>query len=247
MLPASEQSSVKAVRLLERVGMRLLDLDGRHAVGLWSDLDSVEVRAALGACGLDQFPVKYLDDPLTPDWYKLRQVYPDQDPVPLNVLEAMNRGSGRPWAARDDNLKEMGLSIGMLGDGAHEGWGDQAVCDAGNGNRDRVKEGFGPGDKNKKTWRYRRDTRIFRRDRSRPGDSDEWQKRERRQHVEFWERQHQIQRGWTLYIRWRSWCPDVAEEYQRVHDDGTGDWLVEIANMPFQPGRAMTPWPSRLK
>jgi hypothetical protein len=82
-------------------------IDGVDYVGIWSDLYGAEVRAALRVCGSGNLPVVYLDGDV-PMRYKLRRV--PGEPVPANVLAAMEQEPHQPWAVRDRILKEMGWS-----------------------------------------------------------------------------------------------------------------------------------------
>ena len=95
-----------ASAILNAVGLRLMNIDGVVTVGLWSDLDSAVVREALRVLGLGDAPVRYVDGSGIPDRYKLRHV--DGDPVPLNVLRAMERCPDEPWKVRDELLLKMG-------------------------------------------------------------------------------------------------------------------------------------------
>jgi hypothetical protein len=75
-------------------------------VGIWSDLDSPELRAALRVLHLHRLRIAYLDGDGVPMRYKLRRV--PGEPVPLNVLAEMQRQiDGEPWEVRDRMLMEM--------------------------------------------------------------------------------------------------------------------------------------------
>jgi hypothetical protein len=96
---AEEQTSAEAdvsaaIDCLNQNGVRIID--GR-AVGIWSDLDSVRIRATLENAGVSHLPVMYLDAPETPDRYKLRNI--PGDPVPDAVRRAMEV-SAEPWKVR---------------------------------------------------------------------------------------------------------------------------------------------------
>jgi hypothetical protein len=114
-----------AGEVLSRVGMRLIELEGGTTVGLWSDLDGPEVRAALRVYGSHLQPVRYLDGPGIPDKYKERK--PEGDPVPMSVLAEMERAQANleacqgqtrdadaavepPWVVRDRMLAAMDYS-----------------------------------------------------------------------------------------------------------------------------------------
>ncbi len=97
----------QASGVLGRAGVRLMELDGGvPTVGVWSDLDGPEIRAALRTLGSDRLPVRYLDGAGIPMQYKVRRV--EGEPVPMNVLNEMERQSEEPWKVRDRMLKELG-------------------------------------------------------------------------------------------------------------------------------------------
>ena len=102
----------RASRVLHLAGMRLMRLAGVVTVGLWSDLDSPKVRAALHVFGSDGLPIRYLDGPCyidrpaIPARFKLRRV--DGDPVPLHIVAEMERHPEEPWTIRDRMLKQIG-------------------------------------------------------------------------------------------------------------------------------------------
>jgi len=96
----------RASALLNRAGVRIMALEGGATIGLWSDSDGPEVRAALCTFGSDRLPVRYLDGAGVPMRYKARRV--DGEPVPMSVLAAMEQHPGEPWRVRDRMLNEMG-------------------------------------------------------------------------------------------------------------------------------------------
>lgn len=96
----------RASAVLNRAGIRLMQLDGVTTIGIWSDLDGREIRKALRTFGSDQLPVRYLDGAGVPVRYKLRRVA--GEPVPMNVLAEMERHPEEPWKVRDRMLQEMG-------------------------------------------------------------------------------------------------------------------------------------------
>ena len=96
----------RASAVLGRAGVRIMALAGGATIGVWSDTDGPEVRAALRAFGWDGLPVRYLDGTGVPMRYKARRV--DGEPVPMNVLAAMEQHPPDPWKVRDRMLKEMG-------------------------------------------------------------------------------------------------------------------------------------------
>src|SRR5205085_6347754 len=51
----------RASSVLNRAGVRIMALEGGPTIGVWSDLDGPEVRAALRTFGSDRVPVRYLD------------------------------------------------------------------------------------------------------------------------------------------------------------------------------------------
>jgi hypothetical protein len=104
-------------------------LEGGATIGVWSDLDGPEVRAALRTFGSDRLPLRYLDGAGVPMRYKVRRV--DGEPVPMNVLAEMERAQADlmeapdpmetstqskggpmeheyPWTVRDRMLNDMG-------------------------------------------------------------------------------------------------------------------------------------------
>jgi hypothetical protein len=92
--------------VLARAGVRIMAIEGGATIGVWSDLDGPQVRAALRTFGSDQVPVRYLDGDSIPMKYKLRRV--PGEPVPINVLAAMEQEPNQPWVIRDRMLEEMG-------------------------------------------------------------------------------------------------------------------------------------------
>ncbi len=96
----------RASAALKRAGVRIMALEGGATIGVWSDMDGPEVRAALRTFGSDRLPVRYLDGAGVPMRYKLRRA--DGEPVPMNVLAAMEQHPAEPWKVRDRMLSEMG-------------------------------------------------------------------------------------------------------------------------------------------
>jgi hypothetical protein len=82
-----------------------MQLNGVFTVGIWSDLDCLEIREALKLFGSGDAPVRYVDGSGIPVRYKLRRVA--GDPVPMNVLAEMERHPAEPWKVRDRMLREM--------------------------------------------------------------------------------------------------------------------------------------------
>jgi hypothetical protein len=96
----------RASAVLNRAGVRIMALEGGATIGVWSDLDGPEVRAALCTFGSDALPVRYLDGAGVPTRYKARRV--EGEPVPMNVLAAMEQHPAEPWKVRDRMLNQMG-------------------------------------------------------------------------------------------------------------------------------------------
>jgi hypothetical protein len=103
-----EPTRARANALLGRVGMRLMNLDGEDVVGLWSDMDGPEVRAALAVFHPDGGRFAYLDGNDIPMRFRERRVA--GEPVPASVLAAMAESPEEPWVVRDQMLSEMGWS-----------------------------------------------------------------------------------------------------------------------------------------
>ena len=87
---------------LARSGVRFLSIDGAAVAGVWSDRDGPEVRDALRDLGAGSLPVVYLDGPGVPVRWKGRAV--PGDPVPEDVLAAMESEPKEPWRVRDEML-----------------------------------------------------------------------------------------------------------------------------------------------
>jgi hypothetical protein len=61
--------------VLARAGVRLMELETGFTIGIWSDLDSADLRAAIGNFHPDgPPPIRYLDGPGIPPRFKLRRV-----------------------------------------------------------------------------------------------------------------------------------------------------------------------------
>ena len=92
--------------ILGRAGLRLMALEGGVTVGIWSDLDSAELRTALAVFHPSGIPpILYLDSSGIPDKYKERRVA--GEPVPRDVLHAMEKTAAAPWTVRDQMLKQI--------------------------------------------------------------------------------------------------------------------------------------------
>lgn len=97
----------RAVALLNRAGVRMMAFEGGGAmIGVWSDLDGIEVRTALRALGSDRLPIRYLDGAGIHERYKVRRA--EGEAVPVNVLKEMEQHAAEPWKVRDRLLNEMG-------------------------------------------------------------------------------------------------------------------------------------------
>jgi len=96
----------RACGVLNRTGVRIMALDGGATIGVWSDLDGPEVRAALRTFGTERLPVRYLDSAGVPMRYKARRI--EGEPVPKSVLAALEQHPADPWKVRDRMLSEMG-------------------------------------------------------------------------------------------------------------------------------------------
>jgi hypothetical protein len=96
---------------LNRLGVRIMDLNGTTTIGVWSDLDSAGIRTALATLGIDSMPVRYLDGSGIPLRYKVRRIV--GEPVPANVLAEMEQTPDEPWTVRDRMLTAMGLKGAM--------------------------------------------------------------------------------------------------------------------------------------
>jgi hypothetical protein len=104
-IEAARERSAHASGVLNRAGVRIMRLDGAATIGVWSDLDGPEIRAALRIVGPGQLSVRYLDGAGIPMKYKLRRV--EGEPVPMGVLAEMERRPAEHWKVRDQMLKEM--------------------------------------------------------------------------------------------------------------------------------------------
>ena len=108
MLPdPSPEELAHASAALAKAGVRLMRIEGADYVGVWSDLDGPEVGAAVRTYGSHELPVRYLDGDV-PMRFKLRKV--PGEPVPANVLAAMEQQPHQPWVIRDRMLEEMDWS-----------------------------------------------------------------------------------------------------------------------------------------
>ena len=102
----SNPNLARAAALLDRLGVRHIVVDGINIIGIWSDLDGPEIRSALATVGHGAVPVRYLDGPDVPLMYKVRRI--SGEPLPMQVLPAMQAELSEPWRIRDAMLRDMG-------------------------------------------------------------------------------------------------------------------------------------------
>ena len=62
-----------ASEVLNRLGVRIMRIDGAAVIGVWSDLDGPEIRAALQTLEIT-LPIRYLDGTGIPPPYRSRRV-----------------------------------------------------------------------------------------------------------------------------------------------------------------------------
>jgi hypothetical protein len=89
----------RARAILHRYEVRCLKTDGETVIGVWSDRDSLAVRSGLDVVGWGDLPIRYLDSSDVPDSHK--GSYLDGEPVPMEVLHAMEANPLEPWRIRD--------------------------------------------------------------------------------------------------------------------------------------------------
>lgn len=87
-----------AIDLLNAQGVRVMHIDEGYVIGVWSDLDGPEIRAALEALEMHTLPLRYLDGPGIEAKYKVRVV--EGEPVPPAVRTAME-AAAQPWLVRE--------------------------------------------------------------------------------------------------------------------------------------------------
>jgi hypothetical protein len=61
---------VRATEVLNRNGVRIMALDDGATIGVWGDVDGLEIRAALRTLEMDHLPVRYLESAGIPMRYK---------------------------------------------------------------------------------------------------------------------------------------------------------------------------------
>ena len=71
------EHQVAALRILNRVGCRIIRTRNSLVIGLWQDLDCPEVRAALDAVNMSGLPIVHLETASVPVQYKVR-ICPDR-------------------------------------------------------------------------------------------------------------------------------------------------------------------------
>ena len=68
--PYPNEERQSALRLLNEIGCRLMDIDGKRAIGVWPELDDPKFKEALRVVGMDHLPVAWLDNPAIPAKYR---------------------------------------------------------------------------------------------------------------------------------------------------------------------------------
>jgi hypothetical protein len=96
--------------VLAKAGVRLMELNGVFTVGVWAHRDSPKIRTALRCFHDEDPPVVYLDGSAVPNRYKPTRLA--GEPVPLNVLHAMEKNPREAWVIRDRMLAAMGWAGG---------------------------------------------------------------------------------------------------------------------------------------
>ena len=108
-IEAETEQARSARQLLNRAGVRIMILESGASIGVWSDLDGPEIRAALRTLGNAELPVRYLEGAGVPMHYRARRV--EGEPVPVSVLSEMEGHPAEPWRVRDQMLSEMGRKV----------------------------------------------------------------------------------------------------------------------------------------
>jgi len=72
-------ATIAATRLMNITGCRIIRDGEQLLVGVWSDLDGPEIRAALRALGMQSLPVVHLESADVDVRYKVRHC-PERDP-----------------------------------------------------------------------------------------------------------------------------------------------------------------------
>lgn len=76
---ALTRGQTEALRLLNLAGVRIIRRGSDLQIGVWEELDGVEIRQALRTVGLDAHPVVHLESPGIDFRYKVRRT-PDRAP-----------------------------------------------------------------------------------------------------------------------------------------------------------------------
>jgi hypothetical protein len=105
MTPEERLDLERAHRFLELSEVRRITVAGETVVGIWSNADSASIRGAIKVVGWDGLKVMYLDSPAVPATYKVSNLH--GNPVPLEVLAAMEAASEEPWEVRDRLMSEL--------------------------------------------------------------------------------------------------------------------------------------------
>jgi hypothetical protein len=53
----------------------MMVLQGVLTIGIWSDVDSAEIRSALRVLRKESWPIRYLEDPEIPERFRRRPAY----------------------------------------------------------------------------------------------------------------------------------------------------------------------------
>ena len=92
--PGESQKIEAALAVLSRAGVRILRIDGESAIGVWSDRDGGEIRAALQVLQVT-LPVRFLDGPGIPSPYRTRRAAGEAvSPAKLTAMEAQTEEGG---------------------------------------------------------------------------------------------------------------------------------------------------------
>jgi hypothetical protein len=180
-------------------------MGGVMYVGIWSWLDSAELRAALRTYGSELAPIVYLDFPCLdiPDRFREYRGDPqlDGEPPPLDVMAAMYQHPSEPWKVRDSMLRERGWRPGSSEDEWRRELADRNI---------------------------RADAAALERQRL----TAEANAHEERAYREAWlKEQREIQKGWAKWMRWWEKDRQMAEAYRHRHQAADGDdrtWLLEF-------------------
>ena len=93
--PCPSQSEIDhASVVLNQLGVRIMRIDGAAVIGIWSDRDGPEIRAALQVLEVT-LPIRYLDGAGIPPPYRTRRVAGEA--VPPDVLTAMEGQTEGRW------------------------------------------------------------------------------------------------------------------------------------------------------